>query len=113
LRIEASGFAASRTPIIERSSDVQCWTFQPCALLREARSADLVIIGQVKAPANAYVALDPGQAILKTGCPTLVVPADAVSPLQAEHVMIGWKDTREARRAVWDVLPLLHLTTRG
>jgi hypothetical protein len=54
---------------------VQCWTFQPCALLREARSADLVIIGQVKAPANAYVALDPGPAILKTGRPTLVVPA--------------------------------------
>jgi hypothetical protein len=47
--------------------------FPTMALPREARSADLVIIGQVKAPANAYTALDPGRAILKTGRPTLVL----------------------------------------
>ena len=52
-----------------------------------------------------YNALDPGGAILKLGRPTLVVP-EGVSVLRAEHVVIGWKDTREARRAVRDALPV-------
>jgi len=37
----------------------------------------------------------------------LVVPT-GVDSLRAKHVVIGWKDTREARRAVQDSLPLLH-----
>ena len=81
------------------------------ALAREARSADLVIIGQTKAPGGAYRALDPGGAVLKLGRPALVVP-EAVSSLQAEHVVIGWKDTREARRAVRDALPFLQQAGR-
>jgi nucleotide-binding universal stress UspA family protein len=81
------------------------------ALSREARSADLVIIGQVKASRSAYRALDPGAAILKLGRPALVVPG-AVSSLQAEHIVIGWKDTREARRAVRDALPFLQRAAR-
>jgi nucleotide-binding universal stress UspA family protein len=81
------------------------------ALTREARSADLVIIGQVKAPGSAYRALDPGEAILKMGRPTLVVP-EGVNSLRAEHIVIGWKDTREARRAVRDALPFLEQATR-
>ena len=85
--------------------------FRAVALPREARSADLVIIGQVKAPVNAYTALDPGEAILKAGRPMLVVP-DEVSTLRGEHVVIGWKDTREARRAVCDALPFLQRATR-
>ena len=37
----------------------------------------------------------------------LVVPA-SVDTLKAERIVIGWKDSREARRAVQDSLPLLH-----
>jgi nucleotide-binding universal stress UspA family protein len=81
------------------------------ALTREARSADLVILGRVKAPGSVYRALDPGDAVLKMGRPTLVVP-EGISSLQGEHIVIGWKDTREARRAVRDALPLLRLATR-
>ena len=81
------------------------------ALTREARSADLVIIGQVKAPGGVYRAVDPGNAVLKMGRPTLVVP-DEVIALRGEHVVIGWKDTREARRAVLDALPFLQRATR-
>jgi nucleotide-binding universal stress UspA family protein len=76
------------------------------ALMREARSADLVVIGRAKGPGDAYVSLDPGAAILGVGRPVLVVP-DGVNTLSAERVVIGWKDTREARRAVRDALPLL------
>jgi nucleotide-binding universal stress UspA family protein len=81
------------------------------ALARAARIADLVIIGQSKAPVSVHRRLNPGQAVLTAGRPTLVVP-DGVSALRAEHVVIGWKDSREARRAVRDALPFLQRATR-
>jgi nucleotide-binding universal stress UspA family protein len=84
------------------------WTIQ---LAREARSADLVVIGQTKGPGDVLGSLDPGEALLKIGRPTLVVP-DGVSSLRAEHVVIGWKNTREARRVVQDALPFLHEASR-
>ncbi len=77
------------------------------ALAREARSADLVVIGRRVGPDDPYTTLDPGEAILRMGRPTLVVP-QGVNSLRAQHVVIGWKDTREARRAVRDALPLLR-----
>jgi nucleotide-binding universal stress UspA family protein len=83
------------------------------AVPREARSADLVVMGGPKDDSdasyqgNGILALDPGTAILAMGRPTLVVP-DGVGSLRAERVVIGWKDTREARRAVQDALPFLH-----
>jgi nucleotide-binding universal stress UspA family protein len=84
--------------------------FPSDVLAREARGADLVVIGQ-KGSGNDYRSVDPGEAILKMGRPTLVVP-EAVSTLGAEHVVLGWKDTREARRAVRDALPFLQKATR-
>jgi nucleotide-binding universal stress UspA family protein len=75
------------------------------ALTREARSADLVVIGR-QSSGDIYRALDPAQAILRLGRPALVVPADG--GLRAEHVVIGWKNTSQARRAVRDALPMLH-----
>jgi nucleotide-binding universal stress UspA family protein len=81
------------------------------ALAREARSADLVVIGQKVGPISEYRSVDPGGATLKMGRPTLVVP-ERTSALRAEHVVIGWKDAREARRAVRDALPFLQKATR-
>ena len=81
------------------------------AVTREARSADLVLIGQTKGWASTYDSPDLGAAILKMGRPTLVVP-EGISSLGVEHVVIGWKDTREARRAVQDALPLLQQAAR-
>jgi nucleotide-binding universal stress UspA family protein len=37
----------------------------------------------------------------------LVVPP-GIDTLEAERILIGWKDSREARRALRDSLPLLH-----
>jgi hypothetical protein len=81
------------------------------ALACEARSADLVVIGRTAAPGDAYSALHPGVAVLKIGRPTLIVP-DGVGTLRADHVVIGWKDSREARRAVLDALPFLRQASR-
>lgn len=76
-------------------------------VVAEARSADLVIVGQSRAPVDICRSLDPGTAILKTGRPILVVPP-GIDKLKAERIVIGWKDSREARRAVKESLPLLH-----
>ncbi|MGA7488334.1 MAG: universal stress protein [Xanthobacteraceae bacterium] len=81
------------------------------ALTREARGTDLVVMGQAQAPGGAYRALDPGGAILQLGRPALVVP-EGVDLLRGDHVVIGWKDTREARRAVRDALAFLQQATR-
>ena len=43
--------------------------------------------------------------------PPLSCPRE-VSSLSLEHVVIGWKDAREARRAVQDALPLLQQAVR-
>ncbi len=80
-------------------------------LTREARGADLVVIGRSRGSGDAYDSLDPGEAILKMGRPTVVVPDD-VDSLRGDHVVIGWNDTREARRAVRDALPFLHRASR-
>jgi nucleotide-binding universal stress UspA family protein len=76
---------------------------------REARAADLVIIGTN--PDGALLdplrRLDPGDLVMQVGRPILVVPPEA-EYLRLNNVMVAWKDTREARRAVADALPLLH-----
>ena len=85
----------------------------PCdALAREARCADLVILGpQNQGRHDHRRTLDPGAVLLKLGRPALLV-APGVASLRAEHVVVAWKDTREARRAVLDAIPFLHAAKR-
>ncbi len=73
---------------------------------REARAADLVIIGRDRKPADPYRSTDSGALVLRTGRPVLVVPPN-IKSLVANRVVVAWKDTREARRAVQDALPFL------
>ena len=51
--------------------------------------------------------MNTGDLVLRSGRPILLVPA-AMEGLRLERVMIGWKETRETRRAVVDALPLLQ-----
>ncbi len=77
------------------------------AVAQQSRCADLVVITRTKSRGDVYNSVETSSAILRVGRPTLVVP-DSVKSLKAEHIVVGWKDTREARRAVLDALPLLH-----
>jgi nucleotide-binding universal stress UspA family protein len=76
---------------------------------REARAADLVIIGVNRDGVllDPLRRLDPSDLVMQVGRPIFVVPPEA-EHLRLGHVMVAWKDTREARRAVADALPLLH-----
>jgi len=70
---------------------------------RNARAADLVITGS----ADAAHQIDLGDLVLRAGRPVLVVPPET-EYLRLNSVVVAWKDTREARRAINDALPLLH-----
>jgi nucleotide-binding universal stress UspA family protein len=74
---------------------------------REARAADLVIIGNARESRDPFRALDPGSVLLNAGRPVLVVPK-SVTSLSPKRVAIAWRDVREARRAVQDALPFLQ-----
>ena len=74
-------------------------------VIRESRAADLIIIGQSSTlPPSARR----GRFFAQAGRPVLVVPSPLAS-FPARHAVMAWKDTREARRALRDPLPLLRL----
>jgi nucleotide-binding universal stress UspA family protein len=75
-------------------------------LAAEARAADVLVIGRDPIPGDIYRTYDPGTVILGAGRPVLVLPRD-VTRLNSTRMLIAWKDTREARRAIRDALPLL------
>jgi nucleotide-binding universal stress UspA family protein len=73
----------------------------------EARSADLVITGvRPDRFPDSSRSVNLGDLIMRLGRPVLIVPA-ALDGSKLDRVVVGWKDTREARRAVSDALPLL------
>jgi nucleotide-binding universal stress UspA family protein len=76
-------------------------------VLREARAADLIIVGARHSGSNLHDLVDPGVILLRAGRPVLVVP-DVITPPQLRCVVVAWKDTRECRRAVRDALPFLQ-----
>lgn len=84
--------------------------FWPVAefLAQEARAADLIVTSP---EAGTFLErLDEphlGPLVLKAGRPILIVPREH-RQLKLDRVVVAWKDTREARRAVADALPLLQ-----
>ena len=80
-------------------------------LAREARWADLVITGVTSgALLDGSRRMSTGDFIMQAGRPVLIVPP-AADTLALERLVIGWKDTRETRRAALDALPLLKKAT--
>jgi nucleotide-binding universal stress UspA family protein len=77
-------------------------------LAHEARSADLIVTGVDRnAPVSDIMQqVDIRNLVMKVGRPILIVPA-ATASLKLDHVIVGWQDTREARRTVADALPFL------
>jgi nucleotide-binding universal stress UspA family protein len=77
-------------------------------ICRHARAADLLVIGRGATAATAAPqhAADAGDILMQAGRPVLVVPP-GLSELRLDHVLVAWKDAREARRAVADAIALL------
>ncbi len=83
-------------------------TSPTACLAEQARIADLVIVGR-QGPADGDpgpMGVSPGALLMEAGRPVLLVPP-GLERLAPRRVVVAWKDTREARRAVHDALPLL------
>jgi len=80
----------------------------PAYIAGEAQAADLIVTGPTL-PFNLLdtsTRLNVGSLVLQAGRPILQVPLDC-GVFTARKVLISWKNTREARRAVVDALPFL------
>jgi nucleotide-binding universal stress UspA family protein len=77
-------------------------------IARESRAADLLVISREFAVDDPYLYPDPAAVVLKAGRPVLVVPR-GTKALPARRAIVAWKDTREARRAISDAMPFLHV----
>lgn len=69
------------------------------ALLRESCKVDLVIVGSSNVSEQSHV-------LMSCGRPVLLAPV-GMRALSLRTALVAWKDTREARRALTDSLPLL------
>ena len=77
-------------------------------VLAQARCADIVVSGgQSSVFSDAFALASPKDLVMQAGRPLLVVP-DGANWLDLRSVLVAWKDTPEARRAVADALPMLR-----
>jgi nucleotide-binding universal stress UspA family protein len=79
------------------------------SLVRQARQADLVILGQVNPdhpplPEGRQLVED---VLLTSGRPILVIPYIGHFQTVGTRILVGWNNSREAARAVNDAIPLL------
>lgn len=82
------------------------------AMARAARACDLIVAGGAPREAkDIYRIVDTGELAINAGRPVLVAPPHG-GRLQGKGVVVAWKDTREARRAVADALPFLKRAER-
>jgi len=77
-------------------------------IAEQARCADIIVCGgHSPAFSDAFSLASPRDLVMQAGRPLLVVP-DGVACLDLRSVLVAWKDTPEARRAVVDALPMLR-----
>ena len=108
--------AEFREALRSRARALEWRTAQPSsdlagAISRQARSADLILTCPARGDRHdASRALNTGALVMQAGRPVLLVPPSATR-LNPARIMIGWKDTRETRRAVMDAVPFLQRAT--
>lgn len=80
------------------------------AIVEAARAADLIIMAAAEGAhsGDSYRTADPASVVLRAGRPVLVA-GSGKNAIPVEKIVICWNDTREARRAVIDAIPLLPL----
>jgi nucleotide-binding universal stress UspA family protein len=77
------------------------------SLIDHAVRADLLVLGRpTAAPGSVQRCADLGDVIIGSGRPVIAVPPGTVD-LDLDSIVIGWKNTREGRRALADAMPLL------
>jgi nucleotide-binding universal stress UspA family protein len=93
--------AVTRFPLAERIAEA-------------TGNADLLVVGVAengKDNAGSMRTVDIGDLVMRAGRPVLAVPL-SVKHFEFRCALVAWKDSREARRALTDALPLLQLMDR-
>jgi nucleotide-binding universal stress UspA family protein len=86
--------------------------YQPLAdfIAHQARAADLVItgpdIGGSTFDSTRRVSI--ADLVMQAGRPVLIVPQNR-KKMDLDHIVVGWKGSRESRRVIVDALPLMKL----
>lgn len=77
-------------------------------VLQQARSADIIVSEPSRGTFSDPLAFaGPQDLVMQAGRPLLLVP-DTVDRFEWRSLLVAWKDTQEARRAIVDALPLLQ-----
>jgi nucleotide-binding universal stress UspA family protein len=104
-----------RTAMQNRTVEVE-WRcgedFPTRFIVRQARACDIIVVGEAARGRliDPFAQVNPEDLVMQVGRPLLVVP-EACNWLDLRSVLVAWKDTAEARRAVSDALPLLGKST--
>jgi nucleotide-binding universal stress UspA family protein len=85
----------------------------PGYITNQMRAADLLLtaVPERSSVFDTSHKVDMAELVLRAGKP-VVIAGGGVDRLDLQSVLVGWKDTREARRAVADALPFLKLADR-
>jgi nucleotide-binding universal stress UspA family protein len=77
-------------------------------ILQQARCADIIVSGgHSDAFSDPFALVTPKDLVMEAGRPLLVVP-DSTDWLDLRSMLVAWKDTPEARRAIVASLPMLR-----
>ena len=100
-----------REAVQNRAKDVE-WRcaidFPARYVLQHARCADIIVRGgHSDGFSDPFATITARDLVMEAGRPLLVVP-DRVDWLDPRSVLVGWKDTPEARRAIVAALPMLR-----
>ena len=77
-------------------------------IVQQARCADIVVSGgQNNTFSDPFALASPKDLVMQAGRPLFIAP-DNVSWLDLRSVLVAWKDTPEARRAIANSLPILR-----
>jgi nucleotide-binding universal stress UspA family protein len=78
------------------------------AVAAASRAADIIVAGGAPRHNNDRCReAEAAELAIISGRPVLVAPSHG-RPLEAKHVVLAWKETREARRALSDAMPLFE-----
>ena len=78
------------------------------AMARVARAVDLIVAGGPASTGDIYNTASTPELLISSGRPILIAPPHG-GRLEPRRVLVAWKDTREARRAVSDALSFMHM----
>jgi len=76
-----------------------------------ARGADLIVAARPPKGADPQRLASPTPLVMESGLPVVIASSNAAeTPIR--NILVGWKNTRETRRAISDAMPLLKLAER-